>query len=144
TLWPLMHGLVSHAHADATEYETWWRVNRRFAQQLAPLLRPTDLVWVHDYHLMPLGSMLREQGWRGALGYFHHIPIPVAEVWQRIPHADDVAMRFRAYDLVAVQTERDRARLAAYVPEPHPILKTLPIGIDPGRMRSLAKRDPDD
>ena len=39
--------------ASASGYE---RVNERFAETLAPLIEPDDLIWVHDYHLIPLGA----------------------------------------------------------------------------------------
>ena len=50
------------------------RVNARFAARLAPLLQPDDMVWVHDYHLIPLGRMLRERGFQDRIGFFLHVP----------------------------------------------------------------------
>ncbi|HET7845312.1 MAG TPA: trehalose-6-phosphate synthase, partial [Xanthomonadales bacterium] len=78
-LWPLLHfrpGLVRFRRVDFDEYLA---VNRRFAQRLAPLLRSTDHVWVHDYHLIPLGRELRRLGFRGPIGFFLHTPFPPPE-----------------------------------------------------------------
>ena len=75
-LWPLLHGMPEHACAVDGGEEAWRVVNSRFAHWLLPLLRGTDLVWVQDYHLIPLGRALRAIGWGGALGYFHHVPVP--------------------------------------------------------------------
>jgi trehalose 6-phosphate synthase len=145
TLWPLMHGLPERAEVRAAEYEVWRRVNARFAACLAPLLEPSDLVWVHDYHLIPLGIELRAAGWRGALGYFHHIPIPSEVPWQSIPSFEEIGASFEAYDLIGVQTERDAKGLQAYVPEPaRGRVATFPIGIDPERTRALAAAHPGD
>jgi trehalose 6-phosphate synthase len=144
TLWPLMHGLPQHSHADEREYETWRGVNARFARVLAPMLQTGDLVWVHDYLLIPLGGMLRAAGWAGRIGYFHHIPVPLAEHWAMIPHLDVIAADFDAYDLIGVQTQRDRGRLVSYVPPARERVEALPIGIDPDRMRALAEQCPDD
>jgi trehalose 6-phosphate synthase len=144
TLWPLMHGLPQYAHADEREYETWLSVNARFARVLAPLLQAGDLVWVHDYHLIALGAALRGAGWHGRIGYFHHIPVPLSAHWGMIPHVDAIAADFVAYDVIGVQTERDRARLAAHVPPARDRILALPIGIDPERMRTLSERCPDD
>ncbi len=61
-LWPLLHfrlGLVDFRRED---YEGYRTVNRRFAEALRPLLRPDDVIWVHDYHLFPLGEELRRLG----------------------------------------------------------------------------------
>ena len=145
TLWPLLHGLAEHSSVRPGEDETWRRVNARFASALTPLLRPDDLVWVHDYHLIPLGAQLRALGWRGRLGYFHHVPIPTIEGWLRIPRADTVADNFTAYDLIGVQTARDverlRSILGAGAP---PRIDAYPIGIDPDHWRALANAHPAD
>ncbi len=145
TLWPLLHGLPDRAHIAPGQYESWRRVNARFASVLTTLLRPGDLVWVHDYHLIPLGEELRALGWRGRLGYFHHIPVPQPAGWRRIPHAGAVAACFAAYDVVGVQTARDAGRLAAIVgDDAPPCIDAYPIGIDPERWRALADAHPDD
>ncbi|HET9231419.1 MAG TPA: trehalose-6-phosphate synthase, partial [Vitreimonas sp.] len=54
TLWPLFHYRI-----DLTQYERSYgsgyaRVNARFADVLAPLIKPDDIIWVQDYHLIPL------------------------------------------------------------------------------------------
>ncbi|MDQ2762006.1 MAG: trehalose-6-phosphate synthase, partial [Pseudomonadota bacterium] len=61
-LWPLLHFRLGLMHYRREEYRGYRAVNRRFAAALAPLLRPDDLVWVHDYHLIPLGAELRARG----------------------------------------------------------------------------------
>ena len=73
-LWPLLHfrlGLVEFRRED---YEAYRAVNRRFAEALARLLRDDDLIWVHDYHLFPLGEELRRLGVRNRIGFFLHTP----------------------------------------------------------------------
>jgi trehalose 6-phosphate synthase len=143
-LWPLMHGLPQHAHVTHGHHETWRRVNDRLARLLTPLLTAGDLVWVHDYHLIPLGAALRQCGWQGRIGYFHHIPVPLPEHWDLIPLHEALAGDFEAYDLIGVQTERDRDRLVRFVPAAASRVLALPIGIDPERMRALSARRPDD
>jgi trehalose 6-phosphate synthase len=145
TLWPVMHGLPERAQIRPQEHEVWLAVNARFAEVLEPLLVATDVVWVHDYHLIALGAELRRDGWKGKLGYFHHIPIPRAEKWGLIPHIGEIEASFGAYDLVGVQTERDAQRLRTFVAEPvRERIRAFPIGIDPERVRTLARAHPDD
>ncbi|MGE0228061.1 MAG: trehalose-6-phosphate synthase [Dehalococcoidia bacterium] len=145
TLWPLMHGLVDRAEVRADDYAAWRAVNARFAALLAPMLRPSDLVWVHDYHLVPLGIELRAAGWRGRTGYFHHIPIPERREWASIPQHGEVAACLAAYDLVGVQTARDASRLRSYLdPGAGERVRAFPIGIDPERMQRLAGQHPGD
>ena len=55
TLWPTLHYQVGHAHFDWAEFDGYRRVNALFAQALARLVRPDDLIWAHDYHLLVPG-----------------------------------------------------------------------------------------
>lgn len=144
-LWPLMHGMAERARIEPGEYALWRSVNARFAALLAPLLEAGDLVWVHDYHLIPLGEELRRLGWRGRVGHFHHIPVPAKRDWDTIPGPAEVARCFEVYDLVGVQTERDASRLRGHLARGAAgRVRAFPIGIDPGRMRELADRHPGD
>jgi trehalose-6-phosphate synthase len=40
------------------------------------MLRPDDLVWVHDYHLIPMAENLRRAGDPQRIGFFLHTPFP--------------------------------------------------------------------
>ena len=140
-LWPRLHGLPEHAASLPREYWTYRATNRRFAHALTPLLHPDDLVWVHDFQLMPLGRELRRLGWHGPLGYFHHVPVPDERHWQEIPHADDLAASLGAYELLGVQTARDAERLRRLLaPEHRDRVAVHPVGIDPERFRAHARR----
>ena len=142
-LWPLMHGLGDHAAGDPSSYAMYRAVNRYFARTLAPLLRADDLVWVHDYHLIPFAEELRRLRWRGTIGYFHHVPMADAEHWARIPCGDELATAFGAYDLIGVQTQRDVERLQSLVdPALASRVRAYPIAIDPERYRAFAQEAP--
>jgi trehalose 6-phosphate synthase len=146
-LWPLLHGFSERAHLNAAQYAVYRDVNARFAEQLAPLLRAGDRVWVHDYHLLPLGAELRRREWSGRLGFFLHIPLPPAAEWMRFPGAAELARSLAAYDLVGVQTGRDvragRAILeASGAAEAALRVAAFPIGIDPEHWRALAAAEP--
>ena len=139
TLWPRLHGLHEQAASLPREYWTYRAANRRFAQALFPLLRPDDVVWVHDYHLIPLGRELRRMGWRGPLGYFHHVPVPEPAQWRAIPHAEDFEACLGQYELIGVQTERDAQRLRRLIDRRyHDQIGVYPVGIDPELFRDRA------
>ncbi|MGH6677483.1 MAG: trehalose-6-phosphate synthase, partial [Bradyrhizobium sp.] len=74
TLWPLLHFQPGLVEFDRNEFEGYLSVNRTFARALAALIKPDDLIWVHDYHLIPLASSLRALGIRNRIGFFLHIP----------------------------------------------------------------------
>jgi trehalose 6-phosphate synthase len=106
-LWPLFHlraGLVDYSRRDFAGY---LRVNRMFARALTPMLEPQDLVWVHDYHMIPLGRELRRLDHVHSLGFFLHTPFPPAELLRVLPNHRDLAEALCAYDLVGFQTKSD-------------------------------------
>src|SRR4051794_38247821 len=72
-LWPTMHYRIGLSDYSRADYAGYLRVNRVFANALTHLVRPNDLLWVHDYHLIPLAAELRTMGIRNQIGYFHHI-----------------------------------------------------------------------
>lgn len=73
-LWPLMHYRLGLTEFQRSDYMGYLGVNRRFARALAGLIKPDDLIWIHDYHLIPLAAELRRRGVTNRIGYFHHIP----------------------------------------------------------------------
>ena len=105
TLWPLFHFRL-----DLTEYERetgkgYERVNERFADSVAPLIEPDDLVWVHDYHLIPLGARLRSRGIRNRIGFFLHTPWPPTRLFVSLPFHERLVQTMLEYDLIGFQTE---------------------------------------
>lgn len=106
-LWPLFHYRIdltdfTRAHADG-----YFRVNRLFAERLLPLLRPDDLIWIHDYHLIPLAAELRRLGVQNRIGFFLHIPWPAPDVYLTLPVAEELLRAMTDYDLLGFQTRAD-------------------------------------
>ncbi len=105
TLWPLFHYRI-----DLTEYESktgksYERVNDRFAESVLPLIEEDDLVWVHDYHLIPLGERLRQRGVKNRIGFFLHIPWPPTRLLTSLPFHERLVKTLLDYDLIGFQTE---------------------------------------
>jgi trehalose 6-phosphate synthase len=107
TLWPLFHYSPGRFRHEQQEYEAYQSVNAQFARQLMPLLRAGDVVWVHDYQLIPLGRHVREQGFDGSIGFFLHIPFPHAQILRLLPTASALVSDLCQYDLVGFQTRDD-------------------------------------
>lgn len=108
TLWPLLHYFLDGFRFQDEEYAAYLEVNSRFAQSLHPLTRESDLIWVHDYHLIPLAEKLRNLGVRARLGFFLHVPFPQFEVLRALPPVRELIRALLAYDLVGFQTDADR------------------------------------
>jgi trehalose 6-phosphate synthase len=113
-LWPLFHSMPSRFAFHTEGHRAYESVNRHFAQQLLPLLCDGDRLWVHDYHLIPLGRCLRKGGVRSPLGFFLHIPFPQIEVLRALPVFAELVRDLLEFDLVGFQTDSDlEAFLAA-------------------------------
>jgi len=106
-LWPLFHFRGSLVEYSRRDFAGYLRVNRGFARTLAPMLTGEDLVWVHDYHLIPLGRELRRLDYCQPIGFFLHTPFPPAELLRVLPNHRDLVEALCAYDLVGFQTESD-------------------------------------
>ena len=104
TLWPLFHYRIDLAEFDRQFGSGYERVNDRFAATVSPLIERDDLVWVHDYHLIPLGQRLRQQGVRNRLGFFLHIPWPPHRLMTALPFHRRLVESLLEYDLIGFQT----------------------------------------
>jgi trehalose 6-phosphate synthase len=114
TLWPLFHYRGDLVDYRRDHLEGYLRVNRIFADRLAKLIRPDDIIWVHDYHLIPLASMLRERGVENRIGFFLHTPLPAAGLLITLPRHRELLEPLASYDLVGVHTQRDLRALEDY------------------------------
>ncbi len=114
-LWPVFHYRLDLADFDAGYIGGYRRVNQMFAHKLKALLRPDDIIWVHDYHLIPLAAELRAMGCEQRMGFFLHIPLPPPLMLAAVPEHDWLMRSLFAYDLVGFQSEADVSHFARYV-----------------------------
>ena len=115
TLWPLFHmmpGLMTYRREDYAGYCT---VNRAFAEALAGLVGPDDLIWIHDYQMLTVAAELRALGLRNRIGFFLHIPFAPPEIFKILPPAAELLRALSANDVVGFQTEGDRAVFLACI-----------------------------
>ena len=108
-LWPICHGRPDLLDIRPEYFADYQSVNARLAELSIPHLRDDDLIWVHDYHLIPLASELRKRGVKNKIGYFHHIPFPSAQNARALSNFSILAECFAEYDLVGLQTKSDVA-----------------------------------
>ncbi len=105
TLWPLFHHRLDLVDYQRGNYAGYLSVNRLFAERLAALVQPDDVIWVHDYHLIPLAQLLRDHGLDNRIGFFLHTPLPTGELMASLPRHRDLFEALSAYDLVGFQTQ---------------------------------------
>lgn len=157
TLWPLFHYRTDLAAYERSFSSTYTSVNRSFAAALVKLLRPDDVIWVHDYHLIPLGQELRAAGVTNRIGFFLHIPWPAREVFTTLPHHLELVWAMFAYDLAGFQTAGSRRAFEDYAEVElgvnvregglidhfgrRLIARDYPISIDPEEIADLLQSD---
>ncbi len=114
-LWPVFHYRLDLADFDAGYIAGYRRVNQLFAQKLMPLLQPDDIIWIHDYHLIPLAAELRSLGSTHRIGFFLHIPLPPPLILAAIPGHDWLVRGLCSYDLVGFQSQADHEHFCRYI-----------------------------
>jgi trehalose 6-phosphate synthase len=114
-LWPILHYRLDLAEFSRRDQGGYFRVNEHFASELHKVLHPDDVVWVHDYHLLPLAKALRERGHTNKIGFFLHIPVPPPEILTALPNHERLIPALCHYDLVGLQTENDAENFARYL-----------------------------
>ena len=115
TLWPLLHYRLDMAYFDRQQYSRYIEVNRLFAERLSPLLRKSDIIWVHDYHLIPIAAELRARGHEQKIGFFLHTPFPATEIMTALPNHDQLVRSMFDYDLIGFQTEKYKRAFLDYL-----------------------------
>ncbi|HKB96336.1 MAG TPA: trehalose-6-phosphate synthase [Rhizomicrobium sp.] len=155
-LWPIFHYRLDLAEFSRRDLSGYLRVNEHFADELAKVLMPEDIIWVHDYHLIPLAKALRARGLNNRIGFFLHIPLPPPEILTAMPNHETLIPSLGSYDLVGFQTDGDAANFARYLAKElgtpsHMSLRlgsgdramrigTFPVGIETRDFTRLARR----
>jgi trehalose 6-phosphate synthase len=156
TLWPMFHYRADLAVFERHDFADYHKVNKLFAERLMPLLRDGDLVWIQDYHLIPLGEELRRLGFERRIGFFLHTPFPTPEVFTILINHRRLVRSMMAYDLVGFQSPTDLQAFHDYVSRVVPDGRVdpdgtvhahgqsvkagvFPIGIEPSSFAELAR-----
>jgi trehalose 6-phosphate synthase/phosphatase len=104
TLWPLLHGFTQYATYDRNSWRAYEKVNGVFADSVLEIAEPEDMVWVHDYHLMLLPSLLRKKHPNMAIGFFLHTPFPSSDVFRLLPWREEILRGLLEADLLGFHT----------------------------------------
>lgn len=154
-LWPAFHYRLDLVDYQREAWEGYQRVNTMLASKLKPLLEKDDVLWVHDYHLLPFAADCRKQGLNHRIGFFLHIPFPTPEVFNALPPHEELLEALCEYDLLGFQTENDRqafldcvasqTRLDSLDKNQHQAYgntfrtEVYPIGIEPEEIKKSAQ-----
>ncbi|WP_017346552.1 alpha,alpha-trehalose-phosphate synthase [Pantoea sp. A4] len=153
-IWPAFHYRLDLVQYQREAWEVYCRVNEQLAQRLKSLLKPDDILWIHDYHLLPFAAALRESGVHNRIGFFLHIPFPSPEIFNALPPHEDLLEMMCDYDLLGFQTETDRIAFLDSLSQLTTVqnqgekchrafghdfvTETYPIGIEPDSIKEMA------
>ncbi|KAH9875544.1 hypothetical protein J1614_004280 [Plenodomus biglobosus] len=107
-MWPLFHYHPGEITFDETAWAGYMQANRLFARAVAEDVRDNDIVWVHDYHLMLMPAMLREEIGETKknvkIGFFLHTPFPSSEIYRILPVRNEILLGVLHCDLIGFHT----------------------------------------
>lgn len=106
TIWPLFHYFPSIVEFDEHTFQSYSEVNHLFAEKLLSILQPDDLLWIHDYQLMQLPALIRDQRPDATIGFFLHIPFPSFEIFRLLhkPWKEKIIGGMLGADLIGFHT----------------------------------------
>ncbi|MFQ5658096.1 MAG: bifunctional alpha,alpha-trehalose-phosphate synthase (UDP-forming)/trehalose-phosphatase [Candidatus Methylomirabilales bacterium] len=104
TLWPLFTYFPHHTSYDEELWEAYQRVNEHFRDVILNVVSQDDILWIHDYHLMLLPSLIREELPDVRMGFFLHIPFPSFEIFRLLPWREELLRGVLGADLVGFHT----------------------------------------
>jgi trehalose 6-phosphate synthase len=162
TLWPLYHDVIASPEFHRTWWDSYRRVNERFAQATASVAAEGATVWVQDYQLQLVPKMLREARPDLKIGFFNHIPFPPLEIYAQLPWRRQVIEGLLGADLIGFQRPSDASnflrcvrRFKGYTIKAQQVqvpagedgapayvsrAEAFPISIDTGSIMELAQR----
>jgi trehalose 6-phosphate synthase len=103
TIWPIYHDLVAKPEFHREWWDSYVKVNQKFAAKAASLASEGATVWVHDYQLQLVPQMLRDLRPDLRIGFYLHIPFPPAELFQQLPWRRQILEGLLGADLVGFQ-----------------------------------------
>ncbi|KAL2151093.1 hypothetical protein VTH82DRAFT_6191 [Thermothelomyces myriococcoides] len=159
-LWPLFHYHPGEITFDESAWAAYREVNLLFAQTVIKDVQDGDLVWVHDYHLMLLPQMLREEIGKSKknvkIGFFLHTPFPSSEIYRILPVREQLLTGILDCDLIGFHTYdyarhflSSCSRILSAATTPNGVdwngrfvtVGAFPIGIDPDKFVEGLKKE---
>ncbi len=115
TLWPLFHSIPSRVAMSDAAWSAYREVHEAFGDFATQVAQNQATIWVHDYHLLLLGQVLRQRGHVGPMGHFLHIPFPSVDMFAMLPWAGQILDAMLDFDLLGFHTPQHVANFRSCV-----------------------------
>lgn len=109
TIWPLFHYFTSKVMYDEDYWIAYKKVNEKFYRCAETFFKEDALVWVHDYQLMLLPNLVKENYPEIHVGFFLHIPFPSFEIFRLLIWREEILVGLLGSDIIGFHTH-DYAR----------------------------------
>ena len=126
--WPLFHDFPSQCSFDPVYWNAYRDATEKFADGVERVAHREDFIWVHDYHLMMLADSLRARDMRLNLSYFHHVPFPAPDIFEKLPWRAEILRGLLQFNHLGFQTDRDRKNFVRCVRRLYPGTRLHKIG----------------
>lgn len=104
TIWPLFHYFMQFTEYEDNQWDAYVRVNKKFADEILKVVKKGDKIWIHDYHLLLLPQLIRDEFLDVSIGFFLHIPFPSYEIFRVLPWREELLKGILGADLVGFHT----------------------------------------
>ncbi|MFL2588970.1 MAG: bifunctional alpha,alpha-trehalose-phosphate synthase (UDP-forming)/trehalose-phosphatase [Parvicellaceae bacterium] len=155
SLWPLFHYFIEYSIFDKDNWDSYKRVNNKFAQCIIENYNEGDLIWIHDYQLMLCPKIVRDLIPNSIIGFFLHIPFPSFEIFRIFPWRKELLSGILGSDLVGFHTYNYQRHFLSSVKRillknvklnrvsvgsRKILVNTFPMGIDFEKFNNAAKK----
>lgn len=156
TLWPVFHYMTTYAIYQQAYWDSYVAVNQKFCDVLLEVAAPGDIIWIHDYQLLLLPKMVRDEMPDVSIGFFQHIPFPSFELFRLIPWRAEILEGMLGSDLIGFHTFDDAQHFvhnARYllpvnsssnvitIDHRPVVVDTFPMGIDSRKYESSSQQE---
>jgi trehalose 6-phosphate synthase/phosphatase len=157
-LWPVFHYMSTYARYDEEYWDSYQRVNEKFKQAILQVAEPGDTIWIHDYQLLLLASLIRQALPEVTIGFFQHIPFPSYELFRLIPWRAELLDGMLGADLVGFHTYDDARHFLSAATrilqlqstsniitynKRSVVVESFPMGIDDAKYNDLVLHNPE-
>lgn len=166
-LWPTLHYQVpDDPKSRAFEAHSWDQykaLNQMVADKVVEVYKkehgeasdaadPNNMIWVHDYHLLLVPQMIRDQLPNARIGFFLHVSFPSSEIFRVFAERKELLQGMLGANCVSMQTDEyvrhflqtclrlllaDTNEIGISYNSKYTVVNTIPVGIDVPSLEGL-------
>lgn len=89
-LWPLFHYERNMVRHNLEGWKAYCDVNEMVADAIVKEAKDDDIIWVHDFQLLLVPGLVKDQRPELKVGFFLHIPFPSSEIFRELPQRKEI------------------------------------------------------